>query len=659
MRELLEYALQLINQDRAAHGNDPVVLGSNAAAQMHAEDMLKNDYQGHWWLDGRKPYMVYSNTGGTSYVAENSASSGWTLRRWREENCDSFLVRCSVPNPKEAIEELQWGMMYDDAHADWGHRDNILGERHRAVNIGVAYNGRRVTFFQHFEGGDVVAVRRPTLSSDGKLNLSVSKLLPGLGIGKIVSIYYDPPLMPMTPAQIDALDSYCTGGGPTSDCGEPVARVLKPPGEGRFYAGLDANEVLADEWNEDDVFFNFTASLGSLAERPGIYTVGVWRASGTTTLDEQILVLTVDRVATTSLRPTPRPSPIPLPPTLTPTHSSLQTPTATPIPTAMSTPAPTQTAVPTPTPISAPVPTPAPISLEELREYAVELINADRAKHGVAPVVLGSNPAAQLHAQEMLEHNYFSRWWKDGRSTYMVYSTTGGTSYVRESIAWTGWREEGWQAADCDSPRVRCDLSSPQENINDIHRNRMSTMENSSSVQRENILDDGHGAVNIGVAFDNKWIVLVHHFEGGDVEADALPSLARDGTLSLSLFKKSADVEIADIVGVYYDPLPTPKKPEMIDNVVNYCIGKGFSADCDNPVARVLKPPGPGRQYANLDPNEVVADEWEETGDSFSFSAPLGNLVNEPGVFTVVVWSASDTTLLTERLLELSVVKKR
>ena len=47
--------------------------------------------------------------------------------------------------------------MYDDAHADWGHRDNILRESHRAVNIGIASNGRRTTFIQHFEGGAIEA----------------------------------------------------------------------------------------------------------------------------------------------------------------------------------------------------------------------------------------------------------------------------------------------------------------------------------------------------------------------------------------------------------------------------------------------------------------------------------------------------------------------
>ena len=80
----------------------PVVLGSNPAAQMHAQDMLEHDYFGHWWINGMKPYMVYSVTGGKSYVAENAATDGWTLRRWREKDCDSFLVRCVVPKPKEA-----------------------------------------------------------------------------------------------------------------------------------------------------------------------------------------------------------------------------------------------------------------------------------------------------------------------------------------------------------------------------------------------------------------------------------------------------------------------------------------------------------------------------------------------------------------------------
>jgi uncharacterized protein YkwD len=71
-------ALEYINTDRALHGLPPVTMGSNPAAQQHADDMVAGRYLGHWWLDGRKPYMVYTETGGNSYVSENAARTGFT-----------------------------------------------------------------------------------------------------------------------------------------------------------------------------------------------------------------------------------------------------------------------------------------------------------------------------------------------------------------------------------------------------------------------------------------------------------------------------------------------------------------------------------------------------------------------------------------------------
>ena len=288
--ELRLFALSLINNDRRAHGLPPVVLGSNPAAQMHAEDMIAHDYFGHWWRDGRKPYMVYSETGGTSYVSENASTSGWTNRRWAERNCGSFLVNCIVPEVREAVEDAQWRMMYDDAHADWGHRDTILGVSHRAVNLGIASNGRRVVYVQHFEGGDVVADTRPSLSGDGVLSFSVSKVAGGVDIAEQVTIYYDPPPTPKTPEQIDLLDSYCTGGGFSTQCGEPVAAVLKPLGGGSYYVGLERTDVVADVWSESSGKFSFSASMGGLL-KPGVYTVVVWRDSADGWLSENLVEL--------------------------------------------------------------------------------------------------------------------------------------------------------------------------------------------------------------------------------------------------------------------------------------------------------------------------------------------------------------------------------
>ena len=125
----------------------------------------------------------------------------------------------------------------------------------------------------------------------------------------------------------------------------------------------------------------------------------------------------------------------------TPTPTMALTPIPTPLPTAK----------PTTAPTVRPTPAPTPTLLEELRLYALDLINKDRTKHSVEPVILGSNPAAQLHAQDMIEHDYFGHWWADGRKPYMVYTETGGKSYAAENASTSGWTEREWQEKRSDS----------------------------------------------------------------------------------------------------------------------------------------------------------------------------------------------------------------
>ena len=291
---LRNLALRLINRDRAAHGLPPVVLGTNPAAQLHAEDMLAHDYFGHWWADGRKPYMVYTQTNGTSYASENAATSGWTDREWDVAGCGSLLVRCIVPDLAESIADHQRSMMYDDAHADWGHRDNILGSSHRAVNIGIASNGRRMTFIQHFEGGAVEAHGPPVLNANGVLSFSLTKLEARVAIGGVVSISYDPPPTPKSPKQIDALDSYCVGGGFTPNWPDSDAvTILEPPGAGYHYSNLDSNEVVASNWTETTDAFSFAANVGRLMQRPGVYTVIIWRDNSGGYLSERLVELSL------------------------------------------------------------------------------------------------------------------------------------------------------------------------------------------------------------------------------------------------------------------------------------------------------------------------------------------------------------------------------
>ena len=160
---LRQLALDLINGDRRDHGLQLVGLGDNPAAQMHAEEMLKHNYVGHWWVNGRKPYMVYSLNGGSSYASENAAAAGYTDQQWSAGGCGGAQANCEVPVPETAIEDLHRSMIDSDESSDRARRDRILGRGHRKVNIGIAWNDRRVVLVQHFEGGAAEALRPDAL----------------------------------------------------------------------------------------------------------------------------------------------------------------------------------------------------------------------------------------------------------------------------------------------------------------------------------------------------------------------------------------------------------------------------------------------------------------------------------------------------------------
>ena len=287
-------AVGLINEARAASGLEMVELVSNdsgaSAAQSHADDMMKHNYLGYWWLNGEKAYMVYAANGGDSYVEENAYDIGLTDSKWNALGCSSPSPpeECNVPLPEQAIEQMHTEIM--DGADNGSMRENIVGAGHRKVSIGVAWNGRRVVLVQHFEGGDVVVHDRSLQLRDGRRNLNVTlrKVGEGVAIHGVVHIYRDPYPEPLSSARVDALDRYCIGGGATSSCPAPVARVL-PPGSQSADHPLDV--VIAREWNETDNTFNFSVDLGLLAQFPSVYTVVFFRDTGEETPTQKLVAL--------------------------------------------------------------------------------------------------------------------------------------------------------------------------------------------------------------------------------------------------------------------------------------------------------------------------------------------------------------------------------
>lgn len=272
LEDLRAFALELINEDRRSYGAPPVRLGTNPAAQIHAEDSLRSGYlAGHWTSEGMKPYMLYTQTGGAGVMAENASG-----RTTGTENCDQPTVICGEIDVLDAIETLQWSMVNDDAHANWGHRDVIIDPVYDIVNIGIAFSDDHVAFYQHFEYTRLAHQVAPSLD-DGILEL-LFRPLTSLEIGQI-AIYYDPPPTPKRSEEITRLTAYCVGGGFTDNCASvaPVAQVLKPPPAGSRYVDLGPEYVVARAWNVyEDGRVAVEADLRHLVTEAGVYTVVIY-----------------------------------------------------------------------------------------------------------------------------------------------------------------------------------------------------------------------------------------------------------------------------------------------------------------------------------------------------------------------------------------------
>lgn len=270
VEELKLLALDYINEDRRLHGLETVVLGENEAAQLHAEDMVAGRYLGHWWLDGRKPYMVYSETGGTSYVSENAARTGFSETEFNEL-CMVENVTCDKVSPTADIQRLHHAMVYDDAESEWRHRINILNPDHRQVNIGIAYTDRFLALVQHFEGGDVTAPRPPVFEGSViKIRADLNK--PDITVFPIVQIHYEEFPVPQTGEDIEQFKTYCVGGGFSDQCAEPLVQILPPPQPGTRYLNLPENVIVAKSWVVSGGDIEISADLGSFVDQPGIYT---------------------------------------------------------------------------------------------------------------------------------------------------------------------------------------------------------------------------------------------------------------------------------------------------------------------------------------------------------------------------------------------------
>jgi hypothetical protein len=216
--------------------------------------------------------MRYSIHGGTGYVAQNAAvqyvRSSNGVDKKPQSLCGNDLAICISIDPKDAIDKLEYAMVYEDKECcEDGHKFNILDKYHTHVSIGIAYDESNFAMIQNFENQYVVWDKPiNNLSFDHNLSLK-GRLQQGIKFNAI-NINYD--AYPTHQTYLDNLENI------SYDSGKFVSIVVEPAPIGSYYkTPLNYTLIEARKWDVKNTEFDISFSIDRLSEihGNGVYTV--------------------------------------------------------------------------------------------------------------------------------------------------------------------------------------------------------------------------------------------------------------------------------------------------------------------------------------------------------------------------------------------------
>ena len=193
--------LELINKHRKKHHKQPVKLDIHAcrSANKTAQNAARNNYMGHWDLQGRKPYHRYAIDGGQAHVSENA--SGVFSTDQLDQSLDHMI----------SMMKDNHMLMYKERPPNDGHRKNILDEHHNFVGLGLGYGEKTFCYYEEF-------VNNYLTNSEiqiSKQNVEISFTVPKNYYLTAISISYDSPFKTMSRIAVNTKRSYLDEGKST------------------------------------------------------------------------------------------------------------------------------------------------------------------------------------------------------------------------------------------------------------------------------------------------------------------------------------------------------------------------------------------------------------------------------------------------------------
>jgi uncharacterized protein YkwD len=282
---LRQEVLRLINNDRQAHGLDPVELDIEAStvADAYCRNQIANGTTGHFTIDGYAPYMRYSFAGGNDGVSENAAA--WSAN-----------YRFSDRAVYEMARRSEQAMMSERPPHD-GHRRTILDPHATHVGIGLAWEKGEFRLAQEFIRRYVSWGRRLPRAAAADEPVSASgRPADGYRI-EAISVHHEAIPEAITAHVANAINSYSLPDKRRDYL--PRLRSyarLRDDGTIHFVREEYTDGSRGDFTVADDGAFNFTVPF---REGPGVYTVVVWvtRKGDRTPIAASNISIRVDRPA--------------------------------------------------------------------------------------------------------------------------------------------------------------------------------------------------------------------------------------------------------------------------------------------------------------------------------------------------------------------------
>ncbi len=262
----------------------------------------------------------------------------------------------------------------------------------------------------------------------------------------------------------------------------------------------------------------------------------------------------------------------------------------------------------------------ASLSLDEARQYVLQLINSDRKANGQQPVELDAvaTIAGQQHSNDMAENGYLSHWDMSGTKPDERYTRAGGEDNVAEN---------GYILSYTDSPQHQALSAQQMFSKNELEDAQKAFMDEvpPNDGHRKNILDPHHTSVGIGISISgdehNRRLALTQEFVDNYGSFSPLPPSIKAGDTLLVAGKLEPGINVYSM-DVRWEKLPTPMTLKQLKETYSYSA----------PEERVAT------YWPERGHRSGISVSQTESGIEFSASVFADPASWKPGLYYVFIW---------------------